>query len=300
MTTEQSTGLAPRQFLAPGPVVLDAELGWARLEVVASERADAVVTVRPHRAGRAGDVKAASEATVELDGDVLRIRTSRGWRYNPLGPSKDAVDVLVELPECSGLRGRLACGDLVTRGPLGACTFRAPAGDVRVDEAGPLEVHGSAGSITVGRATGTVSLAAGAGSVRVRELAGEATVTSKSGPTTIEEVTGSVAIKSAYGDVTVENARGTVEVKNSYGAVVVERIDGGEVRLESGYGAIEVGVPEGVAAWLDLGTKKGAVRNALTPTDAPSAPGPDGSEAATVEIHAQTSWGDVTVRRPHA
>jgi hypothetical protein len=300
MNTETTSQLTPRRFPTSGPIIIDAELGWARLEVVASDRDDAVVTIRPHRAERSGDVRTASEATVELAGDVLTIRTSRSWRYNPLGASKDSVDVTVELPEGSQLRGRLAVGDLVTRGALGATAFRTSAGDLRVDEAGPLELHSSAGSITVGRATGAVDLTASTGVVRVRELAGEATVTSKNGSTTLGEVTGSVAIKSAYGDVTVENARGTVEVKGSYGAIVVERIDGGEVRLESGYGAIEVGVPEGVAAWLDLATKNGAVRNVLKPIDAPATDASEGAAGATVEVHAQTGWGDVVVRRPNA
>jgi DUF4097 and DUF4098 domain-containing protein YvlB len=300
MSTE-TTPLSPQQFPTPGPVVLDAELGWARLEVVASDRADTVVTVRPHRPDRSGDVRLASDTTVELAGGVVQIRTPRSWRFNPLGPSKDSVDVLVELPEGSELRGRLAAGNLLARGALGAVTFRTSAGDLRVDEAGPLELHSSAGAITVGRAAGTVTLSASAGAVRVREIAGDATVTCNNGSTTIGEITGTLAVKSAHADVTVENARGDVSIKGSYGSTVVERIDRGQVRIESGYGSIDVGVPEGVAAWLDLGSKSGLVRSELEPTSAPGADGPDGVDAAaTVEIHAQTSWGDVTVRRPQA
>jgi len=300
MTTETSP-LSPRQFPTPGPVVLDAELAWARLEVVAGDRADTVVTVRPHRPDRSGDVRLASDTTVELAGDVVQIRTPRSWRFNPLGPSKDSVDVLVELPEGSALRGRLAAGNLLARGALGAVTFRTSAGDLRVDEAGPLELQSSAGAITVGRAAGTVTLSASAGAVRVREIAGDATVTCNNGSTTIGEITGTLAVKSAHADVTVENARGDVTIKGSYGSTVVERIDRGQVRIESGYGSIDVGVPEGVAAWLDLGSKSGLVRSELEPTSAPGADGANGSDAtATVEIHAQTSWGDVTVRRPLA
>ncbi|MGC5165543.1 DUF4097 family beta strand repeat-containing protein [Luteimicrobium sp. DT211] len=303
MTTESKTTATPgpRQFPTPGPVVLDAELGWARLDVVASDRDDTVVTVRPHRPDRSGDVRLASETSVDLAGGVVQIRTPRSWRFNPLGPSKDSVDVLVELPEGSELRGRVAAGTLLTRGVLGAVTFRTSAGDVRVDEAGPVDLQSSAGAITVGRATGTVALTAGAGAVRVREIAGDATVKCNNGSTTIGEITGTLSVKSAHADVTVENARGDVEVKGSYGQTVVERIDRGQVRVESGYGSIEVGVPEGVAAWLDLGSKSGLVRSELEPASAPGADGPDASDAgATVEIHAQTSWGDVIVRRPHA
>ncbi len=300
MTTETSP-LSPHRFATPGPVVLDAELAWARLDVVASDRDDTVVTVRPHRPDRSGDVRLATETTVELAGGVVQIRTPRSWRFNPLGPSKDSVDVLVELPEGSELRGRLAAGSLLTRGILGAVAFRTSAGDLRVDEAGPLDLQSSAGAITVGRATGTVVLTASAGAVRVREIAGDATVKCNVGSTTVGEITGTLSVNSAHADVTVENARGDVEVKGSYGATVVERIDRGRVRVESGYGSIDVGVPEGVAAWLDLGSKSGLVRSELEPSSAPGADGSDPSDAAaTVEIHAQTSWGDVTVRRPLA
>ncbi|MFC8733532.1 DUF4097 domain-containing protein [Luteimicrobium sp. NPDC057192] len=299
--TSQTITPSPKQFPTPGPVVLDAELAWARLEVVASDRDDTLVTVSPHRPDRSGDVRLASDTTVELADGVVQIRTPRSWRFNPLGPSKDSVDVLVELPEGSELRGRLAAGNLVTRGILGAVTFRTSAGDLRVDEAGPLELQSSAGAITVGRATGTVTLTAAAGAVRVREIAGDATVKCNNGSTTIGEITGTLAVKSAHADVTVENARGDVEVKGSYGQTVVERIDRGQVRIESGYGSIEVGVPEGVAAWLDLGSKSGLVRSELEPTSAPGSDQAGAPDAgATVEIHAQTSWGDVTVRRPLA
>jgi hypothetical protein len=296
MTTETTTP-GPREFPTPGPVVLDAELAWARLEVLASDREDTVVTVTPHRPDRSGDVRLAADATVELADGVIRIRTSRSWRFNPLGASKDSVDVLVELPEGSELRGRLAAGNLVTRGALGAVAFRTSAGDLRVDEAGPLELQSSAGAVTVGRATGTVALTASAGAVRVREIAGDATVKCNNGSTTIGEITGTLAVRSAHADVTVENARGDVEIKGSYGATVIERIDRGQVRVESGYGSIEVGVPAGVAAWLDLGSKSGLVRSELEPSSAPSG---DDADVPTVEIHAQTGWGDVTVRRPHA
>ncbi|GMA23958.1 hypothetical protein GCM10025864_17170 [Luteimicrobium album] len=294
MTVQTSTP-APQQFPTPGPVVLDAELAWARLDVVASERDDTVVTVTPHRPDRSGDARLASETTVELADGVLRIRTPRSWRFNPLGPSKDSVDVLVELPEGSELRGRLAAGNLVTRGALGAVTFRTSAGDLRVDEAGPLELQSSAGAITVGRATGAVTLTAAVGAVRVREIAGDATVKCHNGSTIVGEITGTLAVRSAHADVTVENARGDVEIKGSYGQTVVERIDRGQVRVESGYGSIDIGVPEGVAAWLDLGSTSGSVRSELEPSSAPSA---DDADSPTVEIHAQTSWGDVTVRRP--
>jgi hypothetical protein len=55
---------------------------------------------------------------------------------------------------------------------------------------------------------------------------------------------------------------------------------------------VEVGIPAGTAAHLDLHTQFGNVLNRL---DAATAP-PAGEQ--TVEVHARTSYGDIVIRRP--
>ena len=65
----------------------------------------------------------------------------------------------------------------------------------------------------------------------------------------------------------------------------------GAVVAQSAFGAVEVGIRGGVAAWLDLDTKFGKVTNEL---DASSRPDPSDE---VVEVQAHTSYGDVTVRR---
>jgi len=64
------------------------------------------------------------------------------------------------------------------------------------------------------------------------------------------------------------------------------------VVLQTGFGQIDLGIRHGVAAWLDLVTSFGKVRNELSAGDAP------GPEEHTVEVRARTAFGDVTVRRP--
>ena len=51
-------------------------------------------------------------------------------------------------------------------------------------------------------------------------------------------------------------------------------------------------VPEGTAAFLDVASEHGSVRNGLTPTEGPV------QDESTAEIHASTGFGDVVVRRP--
>jgi len=61
--------------------------------------------------------------------------------------------------------------------------------------------------------------------------------------------------------------------------------------LETAYGAIEVGVREGTAAWLDVSSGSGSVHNSLTASE-----GPEQSED-TVKIRARTRYGNIDVRR---
>ncbi len=56
-------------------------------------------------------------------------------------------------------------------------------------------------------------------------------------------------------------------------------------------GQIDIGVLDGVAAWLDLSTSFGRVNNDLEDTDRPSA------EEQTTEIRAHTAAGDINIRR---
>jgi hypothetical protein len=60
---------------------------------------------------------------------------------------------------------------------------------------------------------------------------------------------------------------------------------------ESAFGDLEIGVRDGVPAWLDLRTKFGRVRNELEASDDP----PSGEDS--VEIRAHTSMGDIVIRR---
>src|SRR6266487_2398725 len=71
----------------------------------------------------------------------------------------------------------------------------------------------------------------------------------------------------------------------------LDEVASGVIVAQTASGRVEIGVHDGVAAYLDLDTKFGAVRNDL---DDAGRPEPD---ARTVEVHARTSFGDVVVRR---
>lgn len=65
----------------------------------------------------------------------------------------------------------------------------------------------------------------------------------------------------------------------------------GAVAASTGLGKLDVGVRDGVAAWLDLNTGFGNVHNGLGAAEAP-APGED-----TVEIRTRSGFGDISIRR---
>jgi hypothetical protein len=75
------------------------------------------------------------------------------------------------------------------------------------------------------------------------------------------------------------------------GDIMLGAVARGEVVAETGWGRVEIGVADGVLAWLELHTNHGNVRNEL---HAASAPEP--SEEA-VEIRARTGYGDITIHR---
>src|SRR5262249_53326739 len=104
-------------------------------------------------------------------------------------------------------------------------------------------------------------------------------------------VTGEARLTAANGTISVEVARAGVAAKTANGNVRVDEVARGAVVAQSAFGAVEIGVRDGVPAWLDLETKFGQVRNDLDDAGRPG-PGED-----IVEVHAQTSMGDITIHR---
>ena len=278
-------------FPAPAPItaVLDQVAG--AVHVVASDRDDAVVTVLPADPGRSGDAHLAQQTSVDFANGILTVGNDRSLRNVVIGP-RGSVAVTIELPSGSSVTGKLAFGSLDTEGALGVVDVTLSAGNARIEDAERLTVGASAGSIVAGRVAGPSELRASAGSVRLREAAGEVTIRSANGHTTVGAVTGSLTIVGGHGHVAIGRVAGTLVAKAATGSVRVEHLESGSVDLTTSYGSIEVGVPAGTAALLDVASKSGAVRNRLEPTGGPVA------GEATAEIHARTGYGDIVVRRP--
>ncbi|WP_066586633.1 DUF4097 family beta strand repeat-containing protein [Cellulomonas timonensis] len=277
-------------FPAPQPVPVIVDVPFGALHVVAGEREDIVVTVLPADPAKSGSVRAAEETRVEREGDAVTITYSSAWKQYVRPFASGSALVTIELPAGSDLSGK--AGTLFAEGRLGDVSLTLNGGEARIEEAARLDVKVSAGDVVVGRVTGPVGIKASAGSVRITELAGDGTIKASNGATAIGDVTGSLEVVGANAEIAVGRVRGALTAKSAHAGIRVANVESGTVTLATGYGAIEIGVPEGTAAWLDVTSEHGAVRNQLTPTNGPT----DGE--ATAEIHASTAYGDIIVRRP--
>jgi hypothetical protein len=278
-------------FDTPEPISVTVELSMGELRIVASERTDTVVEVRPTNSSQKGDVSAAQQTRVEFADGKLLVKGPKGWRPLSFLGGRESIDVEIALPAGSELRGDAAAATVRTSGRLGDCRFKTAAGNMYVAETGPVQLKTSAGDITVEHASGDAELTTSSGSLRIDRVDGNAVLKNSNGDTRLGEITKDLRVSSANGSIAVERAGGTVVAKTANGNVRLAEVGGGAVQVDTARGGIEVGVIDGTAAWLDLKTQFGTVRNTLD-----AAGKPDAGEH-TVEVRASTAFGDITISR---
>lgn len=281
-------------FDTPEPISVTVEIGVGEVRIVASERADTVVDVRASNSSKRSDVKAAEETRVEYAVGRLLIKAPKSWRsFSPFGGS-GSVDIEIDLPAGSQLRGDAAVATFHCTGRLGECRLKTAAGNVNVGETGPVKVKTSAGDITLERAVGETEVSTSSGAVRIEHVDGPAVVKNSNGDTWIGDITGELRVNAANGKIVVEHAHASVIAKTANGDVRLSDVTGGAVVAHTAAGKVEVGIHEGVAAWLDLSTSFGNVRSDLDASDRPV----EGEDS--VEVRARTAFGDITIRRAPA
>ena len=271
----------------PGPIDVDINVGVGFVEITASDRSDAVVEVVPSKPGRGGDESLAREATVSFDGGRLRVKVPR--RLSLFGKS-DSVDVRVQLPTGSRVAVETAYGSFRATGTLGNCRVVAKYGSVSADTVADLVIDASYGTVDIAEVTGRLDLTSGYGLVRIAEVRGDARLKGSYGTIELGTAAGDVEV-AASGPITINRALSDVTARSAHGPINVREVSGGTIRLENGHAEVSVGVPNGVAAWIDAVSSHGRVRNELTPD--PDAAGSDRS----VELRLRTNYGDILIRR---
>ncbi|MGW2621241.1 DUF4097 family beta strand repeat-containing protein [Micromonospora taraxaci] len=276
-------------FETPEPISVQIELPVGDVWISATDRTDTVVTVRPRDPSSKADVSTAEQAVVQYDAGKLLIRVPKTWRRYGFG-SGPSVDVLIELPTGSRVHAESSWAAFRCEGRLGECRIKTGSG-IRLDETGPLDIDSSHGEVAVERVAGSARVKASSGKVRLGAVDGPVEIKNSSGDCWIGRSGGDVRVNTAYGDITLDATTASVTARTAYGNLRLGEVVRGAIDLNTSYGAIEVGIRRGTAAWLDVSSKHGRVHNALESTDSPA------QTDETVEVRANTSYGDIMIRR---
>ncbi|WP_406293606.1 DUF4097 domain-containing protein [Embleya sp. NBC_00888] len=274
-------------FDTPEPISITAHVEAGSIQFTAGDRLDTVVEVQPRDPKREQDARAIEQTEVTFANGALTIRTPKSSLFGRTG----TVDVMVELPTGSRIDVTGAWTQVLGEGRLGEVRVKTSSGDVRLDTTGPLNLIASHGSITVDRVEGMAEITTSSGSLRVGVVDGPAVLKNSHGTTTVDAATGELRVSGANGDIEIRRAEDSVTATTAHGTLRVGEVASGTVQLETSYGAIEVGVREGTAAWLDVSSTSGQVRNTLAASDTP-----EKTEDA-VKIRARTRHGNIDVRR---
>ena len=285
-------------FSTPEPIYVTIELIAGDARIIASDRTDTVIEVRPRDDSKASDIRAAEQTQVEYSSGRLLVKSrQRNFIYegarSVIGPGRGSpvVDVTIELPTGSHLQGDTGMGDFGCEGHLGECRLKTGMGNIRLDHASALHLKTGMGDIAVDRASGEADVTTGSGEVRIGHIGGAAVIKNSNGDTAVGEVTGDLRVKSANGRISVDRAHASVIAKTANGNIRIGEVVSGEIVLETAAGELEVGIREGTAAWLDVTAHYGRVRNSLDEADSPE------QSEATAEVRARTSYGNILIHR---
>lgn len=176
-----------QNFNTPTPISAVLDIPAARVQLIAADRADTVVEVRPANAAKGRDVKAAEQTTVEYADGVLRIVTP--VKHEILGAS-GAVEVAVQLPAGSAVEGKAAVAELRGVGRLGDVAVES-YGAVKLDEAANVRLAAQAGDVSVGRLTGPAEISTMQGDISIDEaVRGRLVLSTQAGNVTVGAAAG--------------------------------------------------------------------------------------------------------------
>src|SRR5882757_3666829 len=245
-------------FNTPSPIAVALDLYVADVRFAVSDRTDTIVEVLPSDPSKAADIKAAENTRVEYD-DATRTlsitsRKPRSRFVNFSGKRPESIDLLIQLPAGSAVRGEADLGDFQSDGALGTVTLKTGLGAVHLAETGPLNLRNGAGAITVEAVTGPAEVHCGSGDIRLGAVDGTADVSTGNGKVRVGAVTGTATVKAANGPVSVDRALSDITAASANGEVRIGEVVRGTVSATSKNGSVEVGVREGSAALLELST----------------------------------------------
>jgi putative adhesin len=281
-----------RAFTTLGPPALTVRFATGRLAVRTAEGDEDATTVtvdvRPANPDSTADVEHAAATVVEQRGDTIVVTapSSRGWFGR-----QPRLDILAVVPAKTGLDVDVKSADVKLSGELGRVAVDAASGDIVIDHAAELAVRTASGDVTCNSVAGDGSVSSASGDAHVRSIAGSGELSTASGDVRVDRVDGDIRVRSASGDIGLGRVGGSATARTASGDVRIASVRRGDVDVDSKSGDVEIGVPFGTAAWLDVSSVSGSVSSALDASDAP------GDEVERVTIRARSISGDVRLRR---
>jgi len=257
-------------FDTPQPITATVEIAAGSVRLVAADRRDTVVEVRPRDESRPQDVKAAEQVRVDFTNGTLAVVSNRGFSF----PRRGAVVVDIALPSGSRLAASVASANVTADGEYADCKLASASGDLALE-----------------RVRGNLKADTASGDITVQVASSSASVSTASGDATFGELLGDIKFRAASGSLKVGRLEGGLNAQAASGDVAVATAVRGNISVETSSGEVGVGIADGTAAKLELHTDSGSVRNTLQPSDGPA----DGDE--TIVVHARTRSGDVVVQR---
>ena len=240
-------------FTTPSPITAHIAAGSGSVRLIATDRTDTVVEVRPRDESRTADVRSAEQSRVAYANGRLTVEPAKSGL---LGYRMGTVDIVVELPAHSRVRVAVASADVRAEGEF--ADFRLHSASGRLD---------------------------------LQSVSGTAKISTASGDAAIADLDGAVTFQAASGSLSVDRLRGNATVNAASGSLTVATAVSGAVVAHTSSGDVEVGIPEGTAAQLDIVTGSGTVTNRMRPSD-----GPEPGEH-TIRVRVRAGSGDIEIHR---
>lgn len=262
-------------FPLDGPINLHVRIAHGSVTVeTEDDLKEASVRLEPGKHG----AELLAQTTVEMRGPTLTIS----------GPRQGGI---FDLPVFGGRWGNRGL-DVHVLVPTGTAvkisTFTAP---IRIPgHVGGADLAFGSAEAAVREVDGDLRLRFGSGTAKAVHVNGSVQLRSGSGDAQFGEVAGSIVSGCGSGNLSVRIARGSVRSRCGSGNATLGEVHG-DVDVASGSGGLEIGLPAGVTARLDVHSGSGQVRSELPIEDQPKRA--DGA----ITLRARTGSGDVRIFR---
>jgi hypothetical protein len=135
-----------------------------------------------------------------------------------------------------------------------------------------------------------VKIATFTAAIRIPGRVGDADLAFGSSEAAVREVNGDLRLRFGSGNAKAVEVKGSVQLRSGSGNSRIEAVHG-DVDVVSGSGRLELGLPAGVSAKLEVHTGSGKVRSDLPIEDNPR------EATNTITVRARTGSGDVHLFR---